>query len=106
MATPRQRLPTAVTIKERIVVLNVESNRKNVSHGFLAGIFGTLDRFGVVVDLISTSEVFVSMAIEDVLDRKLHARLVRDLEKIGIVRLAFSFPPRPLSPLHLLVAER
>ncbi|KAI0253340.1 aspartate kinase [Lactifluus subvellereus] len=85
MGTQRQRLPTAVTIKERIVVLNVESNRKNVSHGFLAGIFGTLDRFGIVVDLISTSEVFVSMAIEDVFDRKLKARLVRDLEKIGIV---------------------
>jgi aspartokinase len=82
----RQRLPTAVTIKERIVVLNVQSNRKSVSHGFLAGIFGTLDRFGVVVDLISTSEVYVSMAIEDVLDRKLQARLVRELEKIGIVR--------------------
>ncbi|KAI0290992.1 Aspartate/glutamate/uridylate kinase [Russula brevipes] len=74
----RKRLPTAVTIKERIVVLNR-------LHGFLAGIFGALDRFGVVVDLISTSEVFVSMAIEDVLDRKLQARLVRDLEKIGIV---------------------
>ena len=90
----RPRLPTAVTIKERIVVLNVQSNRKSVSHGFLAGIFGTLDRFGVVVDLISTSEVFVSMAIEDVLDRKLQARLVRDLEKIGIVRL-FSILPTP-----------
>jgi aspartate kinase len=89
----RPRLPTAVTIKERIVVLNVQSNRKSVSHGFLAGIFGTLDRFGVVVDLISTSEVFVSMAIEDVLDRKLQARLVRDLEKIGIVRLS---PPSPV----------
>ena len=98
----RQRLPTAVTIKERIVVLNVQSNRKSVSHGFLAGIFGTLDRFGVVVDLISTSEVFVSMAIEDVLDRKLQARLVRDLEKIGTVRHSLSFllslspPPSPV----------
>jgi hypothetical protein len=91
--TPRQRAPTAVTIKEGIVVLNVQSNRKSVSHGFLAGIFGTLDRFGIVVDLISTSEVFVSMAIEDVLDRKRQARLVRDLEKIGIVRSRFpSFP--------------
>ena len=91
---PRQRVPTAVTIKERIVVLNVQSNRKSVSHGFLAGIFGTLDRFGIVVDLISTSEVFVSMAIEDVLDRKLNARLIRDLEKIGIVCPRF-LPPSP-----------
>jgi len=100
---PHQRLPTAVTIKERIVVLNVQSNRKSVSHGFLAGIFGTLDRFGVVVDLISTSEVFVSMAIEDVLDRKLQARLVRELEKIGIVRLSLSLP---LSPPAFRISRR
>ncbi|KAI0044317.1 aspartate kinase [Auriscalpium vulgare] len=81
----RRKVPTAVTIKEHIVVLNVQSNRKSVSHGFLAGIFGTLDRFGVVVDLISTSEVYVSMAIEDVLDRKRLSRIVRELEKIGTV---------------------
>ncbi|KAG8731585.1 Aspartokinase, partial [Ceratobasidium sp. 423] len=58
-----QRLPTAVTIKEHIMVLNVRSNRKTRSHGFLARVFGSLDRHGVVVDLISTSEVHVSMAI-------------------------------------------
>ncbi|KAG9074471.1 Aspartokinase [Ceratobasidium sp. UAMH 11750] len=58
-----QRLPTAVTIKEHILVLNVRSNRKTRSHGFLARVFGALDRHGVVVDLISTSEVHVSMAI-------------------------------------------
>ncbi|KIY61670.1 aspartate kinase [Cylindrobasidium torrendii FP15055 ss-10] len=76
---------TAVTIKERILVLNVNSNRKSVSHGFLAGIFGTLDRFGVVVDLISTSEVHVSMAIEDNLVAKLRDRLVKELRKSGTV---------------------
>lgn len=58
-----QRLPTAVTMKEHIMILNVRSNRKTRSHGFLARIFGTLDRYGVIVDLISTSEVHVSMAI-------------------------------------------
>lgn len=83
---PHKRLPTAVTIKENIVVLNVNSNRKSVSHGFLAGIFGTLDRFGVVVDLISTSEVHVSMAIEDQgLDKKLLDRLIKELRKSGSV---------------------
>ena len=54
------RMPTAVTIKDQIIVLNIHSNRKTISHGFLARIFGTLDRAGVVVDLISTSEVHVS----------------------------------------------
>ncbi|KAG1740515.1 Aspartate/glutamate/uridylate kinase [Suillus paluster] len=79
------RLPTAVTIKEHIVVLNVNSNRKNVSHSFLAVIFGTLDRFGVVVDLISTSEVHVSLAVEDNLSRTTMERLVMELRKSGTV---------------------
>ena len=81
----RKKLPTAVTIKEHIIVINVNSNRKSVSHGFLAGIFGTLDRFGVVVDLISTSEVHVSMAIEDGLAKRILDRLVKELRKTGTV---------------------
>ena len=87
----RKRLPTAVTIKENIVVLNVHSNRKSVSHGFLAGLFSTLDRFGVVVDLITTSEVHVSMAIEDGLGQKRLDRLVRELKKSGTVCVHFCF---------------
>ncbi|KAG6850076.1 hypothetical protein H0H93_001426 [Arthromyces matolae] len=81
----RKRLPTAVTIKENIVVLNVNSNRKSVSHGFLAGIFSTLDQYNVVVDLISTSEVHVSMAIEDGLAKKVLDRLLKELRKSGTV---------------------
>ncbi|PPR04771.1 hypothetical protein CVT24_007087 [Panaeolus cyanescens] len=81
----RKRVPTAVTIKEHIIVLNINSNRKSVSHGFLAGIFSTLDRFGVVVDLISTSEVHVSMAIEDGLGKKVLDRLIKELHKSGTV---------------------
>jgi len=87
----RKRLPTAVTIKENIVVLNVHSNRKSVSHGFLAGLFSTLDRFGVVVDLITTSEVHVSMAIEDGSGQKRLDRLVRELKKSGTVCAFFLF---------------
>ncbi|EPS95608.1 hypothetical protein FOMPIDRAFT_1038452 [Fomitopsis schrenkii] len=87
-ARDERKLPTAVTIKERIVVLNVNSNRKSVSHGFLAGVFGTLDRYGVVVDLISTSEVYVSMAIEDSLEKKLLDRVVRELKKSGTVTVS------------------
>ena len=93
-----KKLPTAVTIKERIIALNIHSNRKSVSHGFLAGIFGTLDRYGVAVDLISTSEVHISMAIEDTHEKKLMDKLVKDLEKYGTVSLG---PPL----LHTSPAE-
>ncbi|KAG5457847.1 MAG: Aspartate/glutamate/uridylate kinase [Olpidium bornovanus] len=58
-----RRLPTAVTVKEPVIVLNVHSNRKSVSHGFLANIFSLLDRHRLVVDMISTSEVHVSMVL-------------------------------------------
>ncbi len=85
------KVPTAVTIKEHIFVINVNSNRKSVSHGFLAGIFGALDRFGVVVDLISTSEVHVSMAIGDGIPKKILERVVRELQKSGTVSFSVGF---------------
>ncbi|KAI7857416.1 Aspartate/glutamate/uridylate kinase [Circinella umbellata] len=79
------KLPTAVTIKDNICVLNVHSNRKNVSHGFLAKIFATLDEYGVVVDLISTSEVHVSMALgSDMVQANLD-KAIANLEMLGSV---------------------
>ncbi|KAL7752906.1 hypothetical protein RI367_001909 [Sorochytrium milnesiophthora] len=57
------RSPTAVTIKDSILVINIRSNRKSSTHGFLSSIIGILDQHGVVVDMITTSEVHVSMAI-------------------------------------------
>ncbi|WWC72090.1 uncharacterized protein I206_106050 [Kwoniella pini CBS 10737] len=86
--TIEERMPTAVTIKDNIIVLNIHSNRKTLSHGFLARIFGTLDRAGVVVDLISTSEVHVSMAMQNFTHRHRLTRLLSDLEKIGDVSVS------------------
>jgi len=57
------RRPTAVTIKHNIVVLNVHSNKRTRAHGFLMNIFSILDRWSLSVDLISSSEVHVSMAL-------------------------------------------
>ncbi|KAF7555517.1 hypothetical protein G7046_g6535 [Stylonectria norvegica] len=44
-------------------VINVHSNKRSISHGFFARVFSILDRHSISVDLISTSEVHVSMAI-------------------------------------------
>ena len=60
-----EMLATAVTLKTDVCCLNIHSNRKSVSHGFLANIFTTLDKYGIVADLISTSEVHVSMALSN-----------------------------------------
>lgn len=59
----KAKQPTAVTVKHDIVVINVHLNKKTLSHGFLASIFAILDKHKLVVDLISTSEVHVLMAL-------------------------------------------
>lgn len=59
----RPKRPTAVTMKHRILVVNVHSNKRSLSHGFFAGIFATLDKWRLSVDVISTSEVNISMAL-------------------------------------------
>lgn len=59
----KPKRPTAVTIKDHISVINVHSNKRSISHGFFARVFSILDKYSISVDLISTSEVHVSMAI-------------------------------------------
>ena len=59
----RPKRPTAVTIKRKILVINVHSNKRSLSHGFFAKIFSILDKWRLSIDLISTSEVHVSMAL-------------------------------------------
>ncbi|KAJ5541979.1 hypothetical protein N7535_004397 [Penicillium sp. DV-2018c] len=61
LKTPKR--PTAVTIKHNILVINVHSNKRSLSHGFFAGIFSVLDKWRLSIDLISTSEVHVSLAL-------------------------------------------
>ncbi|GAA5973461.1 hypothetical protein JCM11641_006472 [Rhodosporidiobolus odoratus] len=80
--------PTAITIKDTVVVLSVHSNRKTISHGFFARIFGVLDKYGIVVDLISTSEVHVSMAIHGEIRKGTLDRVTRDLKVVGEVTLS------------------
>lgn len=63
MDRKRPRRPTAVTLKHKILVMNVHSNRRSLSHGFFAKIFSILDKWRLSIDLISTSEVHVSMAL-------------------------------------------
>ncbi|CEP63465.1 aspartate kinase LALA0_S08e03092g [Lachancea lanzarotensis] len=85
----KRRGATAITSKSDIVVVNIHSNKKTLSHGFLAQIFRTLDKYKLVVDLISTSEVHVSMAlpVPDLDSSKALKKAVDELKKVGTVDL-------------------
>lgn len=84
--THKKRSATAITAKQDIVVLNVHLNKKTLSHGFLAHLFATLDQFRLVVDLISTLEVHVSMAMQILSEHEHNLKsAIRELRKMGTV---------------------
>lgn len=86
IASHKRRSATAITAKQDIVVINVHSNKKTLSHGFLAHLFTTLDKFRLVVDLISTSEVHVSMALQVQSDQTVCLNnAIKELRKMGTV---------------------
>ena len=85
--TQHRRTPTAVTVKDSIIVINVLSHRNIKSYGFLAQIFERLDHHKIVVDLITTSEKSISLAVSSADDTLAIKRVTAEIEKLGTVRL-------------------
>jgi len=82
----KPKRPTAVTIKDNISVINVHSNKRSISHGFFARVFSILDSHQISVDLISTSEVHVSMAVHGGnLDQGVFDKATQELNDCGDV---------------------
>ncbi|KAK4215916.1 Aspartate/glutamate/uridylate kinase [Rhypophila decipiens] len=61
----KPKRPTAVTIKDKISIINIHSNKRSIAHTFLARVFQILNQRKISVDLISTSEVHVSIAVHN-----------------------------------------
>jgi aspartate kinase len=76
--------PKAVASKEPITVISVSSGRMLLAYGFLKRIFEIFERFETSVDLIATSEVSVSVTIDD--DHAL-PQITRELESLGGVQV-------------------
>ena len=54
----------SISCKRDITVLNIRSTRMLLAHGFLHRIFEIFDRFHTSVDMVSTSEVSVSLTVD------------------------------------------
>jgi aspartate kinase len=54
----------AIAFKESITLVNITSSRMLLAHGFLRRIFEVFEKYKTSVDLISTSEVSVSVTID------------------------------------------
>ena len=55
----------SIACKRKITLVNIASTRMLMAHGFLRRIFEVFDRFETPVDMISTSEVSVSLTIDN-----------------------------------------
>ena len=76
---------TAVTVKRNVSVMNVNSNRMLMAYGFMAKVFNLLAKRGIVIDLISTSEVNISMTIENI--EKVNESVLEELHELGTVSI-------------------
>lgn len=61
---------TSITSKKGVTVVNIASYRMLMQYGFLAKIFEIFARYKVSIDVVSTSEVSVSLVIEDTVHLK------------------------------------
>jgi aspartate kinase len=55
----------AIACKRNITLVNIVSSRMLMAHGFLRRIFEVFDRFETPVDMVATSEVSVSLTVDN-----------------------------------------
>jgi aspartate kinase len=61
---PEGRL-TAIACKRDVTVIDITSTRMLMAHGFLRRLFEVFERFKTAVDVVTTSEVSVSVTVDD-----------------------------------------
>ena len=62
---PSERPLTAVASKQQVTVVDITSTRMLMAHGFLRRLFDVFERFKTSVDVVTTSEVSVSVTVDD-----------------------------------------
>jgi aspartate kinase len=72
-ARPAEGQLTALACKRDVTVIDITSTRMLMAHGFLRRLFEVFERFKTAVDVVTTSEVSVSVTVDDT--RRLEAIL-------------------------------
>jgi aspartate kinase len=62
---PCKNAVKSISCKRDITAVNIQSTRMLMAHGFLRRIFEIFDRYATSVDMVSTSEVSVSLTIDN-----------------------------------------
>ncbi len=82
--TPRSHsLFKAIAAKTRITVVEIVAARMLMAHGFLAKVFEIFARHHCAVDVVSTSEVSISLTVDS---NEAIPQIAADLEKLAFVK--------------------
>lgn len=72
----------AVAAKDGIIAIKIKSSRMLLAYGFLRKIFEVFEKYKTAIDMVTTSEVAVSVTIDN--DQHL-AQILKELEPFGTV---------------------
>lgn len=82
--TTNQNQIVAIAAKDGITAIRIQSSRMLMAYGFLRQIFEVFERYKTPIDMITTSEVAVSLTIDQT---EYLSEIINDLENFGIVEI-------------------
>jgi aspartate kinase len=75
----------AIAAKPRITIIEIVAARMLMAHGFLAKVFEIFDRHKCAIDIVSTSEVSISVTVDS---NEAIPAITADLEKLAYVKFS------------------
>ena len=82
--SPSCRSPfKSIAVKRRLTIVDIVASRMLLAHGFLKLVFDAFDRHGCAIDMVSTSEVSISVTVDS---REALPAISADLGKIADVK--------------------
>lgn len=74
----------SIAAKDGIIALKIQSSRMLLAYGFLRKVFEVFERYRTPIDMITTSEVAVSLTIDDATNL---TDIIKELEQFGLVEV-------------------
>ena len=74
----------SIAAKDNIIAIKIKSSRMLLAYGFLRKVFEIFEKYKTPIDMITTSEVAVSLTIDNPMSL---ASILRELEYFGVVEI-------------------
>ncbi len=82
---PHCRSPfKCIAAKKKLTIIDIVASRMLMSHGYLKAVFDVFDKYKCVIDMVSTSEVSISLSVDS--NERL-PEIVEELSKIADVKM-------------------